>query len=178
MKKALFLTLPLLVALSFGCPRPKDDNTGNMNANQTLGGNTNGGGNILARDTKNKAVVIVVYEVNGEKKVAIAPEYIKLDLSKNHKIRFSAFNGLDEDIDRIEIDFNKGGNPPTAPVEDGRMLKIMGVDSGTMDDNAGNFRKAIGSGKYNYKVRVYGPHNQLLLPEVDPQVEMVGTRLD
>lgn len=181
MKKALLWLLLLTAPFTFGCPPPRNENaaTVNSNTNQAVAANTDANNDVglLARDQKKKAVQLAVHEYNGNK-LAIAPVTIRLHKDKEHKLRFSAFNGLEVDIGKIEIDFT--AHSP-CPFEGGCLFTISPasatyINSGTESDS--ETRKAIRSRpglSFKYKVRVYATDDStLLLPELDPEVEIVN----
>ncbi len=183
MKKTLLLTLLLTVTLTSGCPAPQNGNNGNINAGNTNSGNTNTGNTnespAVLRNPKNKAIQIYVYEVGGERKVAIAPESIKLP-DDSHRLRFSIFNGLNDDINEIKIVLEDMGGPwpgfDDSNAGDGvKVFKRGKIETGEEEDTKGNFRKANGSGKYTYKIYIDGQQTETKTDRLfAPQIEIGG----
>ena len=168
----------LSVMFAAGCqPTPNDGNTARGNDNKTIGPNTNGNDGIagntnsgtVSKDKDRKSVQIAIQEINGVRKIAVAPELIQVP--RNGKLRFTAYNNLAQEIVKVELAFDSD-NPFDGGFEIGSIAagdqaesKVRGVRAGVKEGVPY---------KYTVKVYVQGVANPIVL---DPQVEIVGARV-
>ena len=165
MKRISFLILALSITLTSGCPSPNQNNTNvGVNVNQNV--NVNANNSVTVRDPNLKAVQLAVHRIGGAIQVAVAPKLLRVSKA-SHKLRFSAFNNLDQDISKIEVDFGSG-----TPFEGD--FEIEGILSGEEDDTKHTRRvksdATIGR-RYDYTIRVFINGSSAPIV-IDPQIEI------
>lgn len=172
----LLLLLPLSVALSFGCPSPRNDNNANaanmkvMNANGVTNDNRDEG-LVAPRDKDDKTVAVIVYYDKAKAiKILVVPDPIRVWRKNNHKLRFHAFNNLDVDIRGINFTFG------TDPFDGTDKFDIRDIKAG--DDDRGKTRRVkddptLDTKSFKYTITVTLANGEMV-PPLDPQVEVVG----
>lgn len=159
MKRIVFCLLVLSALFALSCSSSQPGGTGGT-------GGTDKRRMLKDRLMDVRSVVILVYkDKDGVNKIQVIPETIRLEMTKNQKIRFAVFDNLDEDIESVELNFGD-----KEPLEGGKVFKIGEVMTG--NENETETGKAVQKGTFKYSITVNIKGGKPIV--LDPQVEIGG----